>query len=219
MSGCRCVIFDMDDTLYLERQYVWSGFHAVQSHLMMRFNSGHFAELAWSEFLQGRRGTIFNEALIACGIEPTASLIHELVSVYRHHTPQISLLQDSIDCLEKAKEKFRIGLLTDGPLPSQRAKAKALKLYRWMDVTVFTAELGHGFGKPHPAGFRFIQQCFGCSGPECTYIGDNPIKDFVAAKAMNWTTIRIRRKNGLHEAVKSGADVSREIESLSELPF
>jgi putative hydrolase of the HAD superfamily len=86
-----------------------------------------------------------------------------------------------------------------------------------MDVMVFTAALGDGFGKPHQAGFRFIEQALNCSRCDCTYVGDNPLKDFIAPHAMGWRTIRIHRKDGLHENVKSGSDVDEEIESLSEL--
>ena len=33
-------------------------------------------------------------------------------------------------------------------------------------------------------------------GQNCLYVADNPTKDFVAAKKINWHTIQISRKNG-----------------------
>ncbi|MEZ5265540.1 MAG: hypothetical protein R2755_28010 [Acidimicrobiales bacterium] len=47
-----------------------------------------------------------------------------------------------------------LAVVTDGPLASQRAKARALSAERWADLVVCTAALGPGMGKPHPRAFE-----------------------------------------------------------------
>ena len=55
-------IFDLDDTLYDEREYVRSGFDAVDNY--MASNGVHgFGNTIWSLFENGARGNTFNLAL------------------------------------------------------------------------------------------------------------------------------------------------------------
>ena len=55
------VVFDLDDTLYLERDYVRSGFRAVDAWLASRGILGFFGE-AWANFENGLRGKAFDRA-------------------------------------------------------------------------------------------------------------------------------------------------------------
>ena len=52
------------------------------------------------------------------------------------------------------------------------------------------------------------------------YVGDNPVKDFVAPNAMGWTTIQIVRDGGIHDATKliDGGTPQHKITSLAALP-
>ena len=94
-SGRRCVVFDLDDTLFLERDYVRSGFAAVGGWARRRLGVSGFGERCWAAFEAGARGRTFDEALAACGVEPAAALIDEMIGVYRRHRPSIELLADA----------------------------------------------------------------------------------------------------------------------------
>ncbi len=50
------VVFDVDDTLYLERDYARGGFEAAAAHARARFGVDDFATRAWALFEQGLRG-------------------------------------------------------------------------------------------------------------------------------------------------------------------
>ncbi|MGH9118455.1 MAG: HAD family hydrolase, partial [Acidimicrobiales bacterium] len=93
----RVVVFDIDDTLYLERDYVRSGFAAVGALVGDRLGVPDFADRAWTAFLHGTRRTIFDDTLVACGLDPEPDLVGELVERYRTHEPAISLLPDAVD--------------------------------------------------------------------------------------------------------------------------
>ena len=214
MSEIRCVVFDIDDTLFLERDYVRSGLEKVGAWVRENLGAGDFFERAWGAFDQGVRGTIINEGLERCGVEPTPELVSTLVQIYRGHDPDISLLPDARSCLDELHGRVHLGVVTDGPLQSQRAKARALRLERWMDHLIFTAELGMGLGKPHPRSFQMIERATGCSGAECAYVADNPGKDFAGPKGLGWSTVRIRRAEGLHATIDGGKDVDAELADL-----
>jgi putative hydrolase of the HAD superfamily len=210
-----CVVFDIDDTLYLERDYVRSGFDAVGRFVEAELGTAGFAAVAWSQFEAGARGHIFDVALEQCGIAPSPDLVTQLVGVYRRHAPTITMLADAAACLARAGAASEVAFLTDGPIDSQRAKADALGVHRFGDLVVFTEELGAGFGKPHTRGFEDVERIMGVAGAQCAYVADNPAKDFVAPRALGWRTVRVRRAGSLHEHVDSGADVDEELRDLS----
>ena len=217
LSSVRCLVFDIDDTLYLERDYVKSGFGVLDQWVQDRMGVSGFFDVAWSAFEQGVRGRIFNVALEALGVENIADLIPQMVQVYRTHEPAIELLADARDCLEVTSKMPWRAAVTDGPLASQKAKAKALGLDRWLDPIVFTEEHGPDWGKPSPRAFALIQEQAGVSGSACLYVADNPKKDFGGPAKLGWHTVRIRRPKSLHQDVPSGDDVEVEISDLGAL--
>jgi putative hydrolase of the HAD superfamily len=211
-----CVILDLDDTLFLERDYVVSGFRAVGRDIAARYGVAGFDDAAIRLFATGVRGTTFNRALEDVGISPTDALVAELVAAYRSHAPAIELLPDAQRLIDALGGRY-LGVVTDGPLESQRAKAAAVGAPGWADLIVYTAELGPGFGKPHPLGFSLHEDRARQPGTRFSYVADNPAKDFAGPKSRGWTTIRIRRPESLHAAVPSGSDVDVEIATLDEL--
>ncbi len=76
-------VFDIDDTLYLERDYASSGFEAVDDWLREQKHVSGFADAAKRLFTDGRRGDIFDVALTTLGVANIAALVPQLVDVYR----------------------------------------------------------------------------------------------------------------------------------------
>jgi putative hydrolase of the HAD superfamily len=177
-----------------------------------------FSEQAWSLFLGGFRGTTIDRALEAMGVSPSPDLVAQAVQRYRQHTPRIELLADARALLDAAASAaIPVAVVSDGPSASQAAKARALGLDRWASPIVLTADLAPGSAKPSPAAFILVEEQRGVAGPACTYVADNPAKDFVAPHSREWTTVRIRRPASLHAAVDSGADVQHEFADLAGL--
>ena len=213
----RVVVFDIDDTLYLERDYVRSGFAAAGAWARAELGVADLGERAWAAFGAGVRGRIFDEALVACGAGANGSVVSQLVEVYRSHAPAIEPLADVSAWLAGRPADVAVAVVTDGPLASQRAKAAALGLAGWADPIVFTEELGPGRGKPHPAAFTRVEAATGMTGAACAYVADNPVKDFAGPRSRGWRTVRVRRAGGLHVAAASGDDVDAEITDFAEL--
>jgi putative hydrolase of the HAD superfamily len=211
----RCVTFDIDDTLYLERDYVRSGFEAVGELVRGRYGVDGFAAWAWSKFLDGARRTVFDDVVKEHGLE--AIDVAELVASYRAHEPVIELLPDALDCLDHLRPIFSLAAITDGPALSQHAKIRALRLRDWIPEPIVTSDLGEGFAKPHAMAFELVEETLGVQGSECAYVGDNPQKDFLGPKRRGWATVRIRRPLSLHVAVPSDDSVDLEIDDLSRL--
>jgi putative hydrolase of the HAD superfamily len=215
--GAGIVVFDLDDTLYLERDYVRSGFAACDAWATAELGVSGLGAACWQLFVDGGRNDTFDRALAELGHAGGPEVVRRLVEVYRAHDPDIALLPDAAAAIERFGARHRLAVVSDGPEASQGAKARRLGAAEWSDCTVLTATLPPGNGKPSPMAFRVIEDRLGERGRRCAYVADNPAKDFAGPAALGWTTVRVRRPGQLHEAVPSGADVEAEIGDLDAL--
>ncbi len=197
------VVLDLDDTLYLERDYVRSGFRAAGERVAVDYGVHNFESHCWKSFLSGRRGDLFNAALRALLDCDDPQVVSQLVAVYRSHEPTIELLPDSARFLTWArKHRIPLGLITDGCAVSQRAKIRALGIQDYFDSIVVTAELPGSHSKPDPAAFELTRETLGSRG-SFVYIADNPTKDFLAPNTLGWDTVQVRREHGLYLNAKA----------------
>jgi putative hydrolase of the HAD superfamily len=211
-----CVVFDIDDTLYLERDYVRSGFEAVGRWAAKWIQIEDFGERCWSRFTDGRRKSIFDEVLCEFGRTANPALVSAMVEIYRTHTPSIELAPDASAALEAISRFASIAVISDGPAASQSRKAEALGLGSYADPIVLTDIFGPEFRKPHLRAFELVSRCRPAS--VYAYIADNPTKDFAAPKQLGWITVRMRRSGGLHYAVDhTGIIPDREMNDCSGL--
>ena len=197
MTTLRAVIFDLDDTLYPERDYVLSGFRAVaqwaQRQLGVPFDEGYhrFERL----FAEGVRGTTFNRWLRDTGL-PQASRVPEMVRVYRCHQPDIRPFEGVPPLLERLELRYLLGLISDGHLQVQRKKWRALGLEAYFSAVVFSDEGGRECWKPSTWPYRQALRRLGCAPDEAVYVGDNLQKDFAGANQLGMGTIYLLRPGG-----------------------
>jgi len=207
----RLVVFDLDDTLYPERDFVLSGFREVDRHLSENYQLSGFCNLAKALFEKGQRGRIFDEVIkYLLGNEAASQeaerLISELVGVYRGHNPDIDLFKDARWALTYFWPRMRTALLSDGYLLTQQQKITALGIANQFDAIVLSDEYGRTSWKPSPVPYLKCMELTNISGSHCTYIADNPAKDFVTAKALGWRTVQIQRDEGEYSSVSNVQD-------------
>jgi putative hydrolase of the HAD superfamily len=214
------VVFDLDDTLYPERDFVRSGLQAADRWLAAERGVAGLLDHAWRRFAAGERGRLFDQALADLGLAAEPALIAALVGAYRDHRPAIALAPGIGELLDSLRRRGPLALLTDGWHRTQRRKVEALGLERWCRPIVYTDLWGREHWKPSPKGFLAIQAELGLAPPQLTYVADNPVKDFRAPRALGWRTIRLRRPTGEHalrQAASPADDADRVIVDLGEL--
>lgn len=196
--GEQVLVFDLDDTLYLERDFARSGFKAVDAWLSDHAGVKRFAAHCEAAFVAGHRGRVFDEALAAMGVAVDPALVSKLVAIYRSHAPTIALAADARAYLERPRTSRR-AIITDGPVATQRAKVQALGLESLVDLVIFTDSWGREFWKPHARAFETIE-AWAEVGPESlVYIADNPVKDFVTPSRRGWHTVMVAREARVHD--------------------
>ena len=204
----QAVAFDLDDTLYAERDYVRSGYRAVARHLQQlppprggpprQTAAPTYEGWLWARFLGGQSEKAFDALNDCFHLGLTRPQILELVEVYRRHRPDIRPADGIPEMLGRLHADFRLALLTDGYLPAQELKAEALKVRRFFDVVVFTEEIGRAAWKPSPAGFETVRKQLDLPHESLAYVADNPAKDFLAPNQLGWRTIQIIRAGQIH---------------------
>lgn len=209
MSLIQAVVFDLDDTLYPERAFAFSGFDAVVERFGQRLGWGP-AEAARMRTLfdSEQRATVFNAMLEESGVEPEthATLIAEMVAAYRQHAPRIALHADADRALGRLHGRYRLGIVSDGFLGTQQAKIDALRLEARVDHVVLTDRWGRDHWKPDPRGFVHLAAELRVAHAFCIYVADNPAKDFLAPNRLGWRTVQIRRTDGIYASLVAPSD-------------
>lgn len=213
----RVFVFDLDDTLYLERDFAFSGFAAVEAHLHAAYGDVVLSGTCRQLFERGARRNVFDLALKSFGIDADATSISELVEIYRSHTPSISTCPDTDRFL--AVNRAQLAIITDGPPVMQCSKIEALGIRRHFGCVIPTGELPEGMGKPHPHAFEQVMKWSEEPGHTHVYVADNPAKDFIAPRALGWRTVQIDRIGRIHSpetnSPMNAADIR--IETLDNL--
>ncbi len=200
LTGVRAVAFDLDDTLYPEIEFVRSGFSAVSEWLERRVKCPFDPLVRMHELFETEhRPHIFNEVLRELGIANRPEWVVQMVECYRTHKPRIHLFTDAESTFMRWSGQYRLGLISDGPLASQKGKIQALGLARRLDHIILTDTWGRDFWKPHPRAYLDLQSHWGCDKSSCVYIGDNIAKDFLAPGQLGWQTVQVIRAGNVHQ--------------------
>lgn len=221
MSRLR-VVFDLDDTLYPERQFALCGFRACGEWAKAQFGVEGVGEEMTRLLDTGMLGKLFTTVLQTHIPGHGPEHLQILREVYRGAAANLTLFEDGAWALDHYAAKGPLGLITDGTHTVQRKKVMALALEPRFHEIVYTDALGEdrAYFKPHPMAYERVAAAIGAPGDRYVYVGDNPAKDFVAPNAMGWTTVQVIRDGGIHDVTKvvEGGAAQHRITSLTELP-
>ena len=212
-------MFDLDDTLYDEMQFVKGGFKKVSLYISKNYeiNNNLVYDLLLEVLEKYGRGITFDIALKKLGINDE-KLVPKLIDVYRKHTPHLLLYPQVKKILNTLKkQKYKLGLITDGNPDVQRNKVKALHIEDYFDCMIFSDDYGLDKRKPSLFPYQNIIEELNVNAKETIYIGDNPHKDFVGAKKLGMHTIRILKGQYKDVKLKNTYEASYQIKELIDL--
>ncbi|MDB4902496.1 MAG: family hydrolase [Mucilaginibacter sp.] len=179
-------IFDLDDTLYNEIDFLKSGYSCIAKILEPYLEYSIF-DLMFDKYKN-------NENVFAWIIQEYSPItpfktIYELLDIYRTHFPTIKMSQETIKFLGDIKEKnISTGLITDGRSTTQRNKLKALGIENYFTDIIISEEFGTE--KPNKLNYLYFQK----KHPEKSFyfFGDNTSKDFIVPSKLGWNIICIK---------------------------
>lgn len=117
--------------------------------------------------------------------------------------------------LADLRERYRLGLLTNGPVVAQRSKLDALGWVDAFDVTLVTGELAAG--KPEPAAFESLLDELDTDAPETVFVGNDVTADVGGAVAAGIDAVQVCYPGGPSRDPDAFAHVDRD-DLATELP-
>lgn len=197
------IVFDLDDTLFPEKEYFFSGISYVEEYISSLYGVSLNGEIlkAYKKGVKDLWGWACKE--VGLPLEMKDSFLW----LYRNHYPKINLFPGIFELIaELIQLNATVVLLTDGRSISQRLKIKALKL-DYLPVYISEEYLSV---KPDKKRFLLIQNDW--KGSKFAYIGDNPNKDFNAPKELNWLSVGADWcKEKIHTDLKSNKNTEPDL--------
>jgi putative hydrolase of the HAD superfamily len=187
-------VFDLDDTLFQELDFLKSGYSNISSQLAEFINSDISQEMM--EKYQ-KKENVFEWILSQYQKQIPHLNIDWLLKEYREHMPAIELSDKTAAFLEKLKtSNIPMGLITDGRSITQRNKLKALGIEDYFSDIIVSEEFGSE--KPDERNYMYFQNKY--PGMNFYFFGDNTSKDFIVPKKLGWKTVCIRSSgNHIHK--------------------
>ncbi len=195
MSKINAVIFDLDNVLYDEKDYLYAAFEKIAAYLSERCSipQDKIYEKIVNDF-QNKSSMyprLFNDLIADCGLDQ--KLINEILTLFSSVKPDLTLYSGSVDLLLALKKQgVKLGLVTNGNVSTQKNKIQLLKIEQYFDSIIYAREMGIGKEKPDPEAYRRMLQALGVKAEETICIGDNPFTDFLGAKKLGIKTVRLQ---------------------------
>ena len=175
LPSSKIFVFDLDDTLYSERDFEKSGIQFVYDNLSIK-------HISLDTILNNRNNWI---ELIIDGVNNLITK-QTVLDIYRNHFPTIQLYKDAKVFLEKLlSQGNEMSLITDGRSITQRNKLKALGVESYFKNIIISEEINSE--KPSEYNFRMVMN--NKNADTYIYIADNPNKDFITPNKLGWTSI------------------------------
>ena len=187
------VVFDLDDTLFDEVDFILSGIKAVK--VLFETIEGLDVEeccLAMREAVRRHKNhySALEHCLDRAGVREQVDM-SRIVTALRSHCPVGLELRPGVrQILDRLYRRgVTLGILTDGRSVTQRHKIAALGIEHYFDSAAIRISGETGIDKSNPEAYRWFSEHY--PGRKYVYVGDNPAKDFVWPNRMGWLTICI----------------------------
>lgn len=177
MSNRKVVVFDLDDTLLNEIDYLKSAFLEIALFVDSENKLLYSQMLGWYE----NKDNVFDKII---EIYPN-QVLEQLIFNYRNHIPTIQFTEETINLLKDLKKQNCIlGIISDGRSITQRNKLLNAGQFDLWDKVIISEEFGSE--KPCEENYKEFD-VFGKA--DYYYIADNTKKDFIAPNKLGWTTV------------------------------
>ena len=187
------VIFDLDDTLYPQEQFLRGAWDAVaDAAAAFGVDRTGLLRALRSVCAEGSdRGRIIDRALLRVGADDVP--VGALVDVFRSYRPaRLTPFSGAADAVAIVRAAVPVALVSDGDPGGQRAKLAAVGLADAFDAVVWSDEHGREHRKPSPRPFLRAAELLGVAPADVVVIGDRPDKDVLGAHRAGMRAVRVR---------------------------
>jgi putative hydrolase of the HAD superfamily len=206
----KAILFDLDDTLLDNRPFravlpsaceeIARAFEGLSAQELLAANQRVFSAY-WAEVEMpwglGKVDTttfsteVWRRALLACGVtdEGAPRLAFEVHSKLGLAVRR--LFEDAIPILDALKDRFLIGVVTNGAADLQRDKLRTTELDSYFQAVAISGELG--CVKPDAGIFESVLDRLAVEPGDAWHVGDSLSLDVAGANAMGMTSVWLNR--------------------------
>ncbi|MDE6084773.1 MAG: HAD hydrolase-like protein [Muribaculaceae bacterium] len=182
------IVFDLDDTLYKEADYVRSGVEYVVRRLSLKLRVPRMDLL--NEVSRAEAENVHPFDALYEHLDHKVS-VRRMVEWYRKHVPYLIMPEETRRCLETLTQSgYTLAMITDGRTAGQWNKIHALGVERYIPREYISVSDEVGADKNKPLPWKRMVELLP-DKKAWWYIGDNPRKDFHHPNAMGWNTVML----------------------------
>jgi len=208
----QAVCFDLDGTLFDDRQYVRAGLANAASVLEAETGVDLSEELQAAYFDRDIRERTFDTVLAENDIPQRH--VSKLVDAYHENDGELSLYPGVADTLSTLSDSHNLGLITGGRNGAD--KVVRLGIGAYFDTVLVTND--RPYSKRDPEPFETVLETLDVSPHEAAYVGDRPGLDFLQPNRLGMDTIRVRTGQYADVEAIGAAKPDLTIPEVRELP-
>jgi len=208
----EAVLFDLDGTLFDDRQYVRAGLHEAGARLESLTGESLTEELLTAYFERSITETTFQTILAEHDLP--LDLVPTLVEAYHSNEAPLTPYPDAEPTLSTLAETRPLGLITGGR--RGEAKLSRLGLADAFNVVIVTPDLDSSKREPGP--FERALDALGADAARAAYVGDRPALDFPQPNRLGMATVRVRRGSYADQEAEGDERPDAIVETLDEVP-
>jgi FMN phosphatase YigB (HAD superfamily)/carbamoylphosphate synthase large subunit len=192
-GATRGVVFDLDDTLIPHKDWIMAKLELVYEARPSELPEREvFLRDALRLLEEGQTWQLFDALAALFALDEAAK--DALVAAYRAAEPAAcAVFPDVLPSLVTLRRRgLKLGVLTDNPPASQRAKIERSPIPDLVDAVVYARE--SGADKPDPRGFADVAARLGLPPAALAMVGDNPHRDLAGAAAAGFGRLFLVRR-------------------------
>ncbi len=194
MVRIKAVIFDLDNVLYDEIDYILAAYKKIAAFLSEYCDCSEsqiyiklVTDLKKKTSMYPR---LFND--LVEDLKLNEELVLQILKIFSTLDVNLKLRSGTEEVLCWLKQrKVKLGLVTNGTVDTQRNKVQILGLERFFDKIIYAREKGKANEKPSLEPYRLVIAELGVVPKEILCVGDNPHTDFWGAKKLGMPTARL----------------------------
>jgi len=208
----QSVCFDLDGTLFDDRQYVRAGLESAAAELERRTGVDLTEAFLEAYFRHGHREATFDVVLSSVGLP--CDHVPALVAAYHNSSGPLVPYPGAVETLASLAANHQIGVITGGR--NGREKLSRLGLSGYVDECIVTAERDDSKRAPDP--FLDMAARFDVSTESVVVVGDRPELDFPQPNRLGMRTVRLRRGRYATAVARGDAVPDATVDSLQAVP-
>jgi len=191
------ILFDLDGTLYDDREYVRAGFRSAATYLRETHGVKTFGDMVWEYAVERNFTNVFDRILTTYDFPK--SELDDLIAAYHDCDPNLRPYPDAEAVLAELSDKCQTAVITGGK--NGERKLELLGLKDAFDTVYVTP--AQGTSKRESTPFEDVLDELDTSPERAVFVGDNPELDFYWPNRLGMTTVWIRRRTTVFRSPES----------------